>query len=155
MQKPSETVFVFPSFVPLRYYRADPEWGRIQALQLARDLEAALAPHDVEVVHREGMIEVVPGRLRGGRADISRSLVLREDDASIATAFETMLRPLRDDDASICFGLFETMAPAYANAATTEYPRRGRGVAATRARGISMSEPRRRESRRRRSSSLR
>jgi len=48
------------------YYRADPEWGRIQALQLARDLEAALAPHDVEVVHREGMIEVVPGRLHKG-----------------------------------------------------------------------------------------
>ncbi|KAH8092151.1 hypothetical protein JL720_5740 [Aureococcus anophagefferens] len=48
------------------YYRADPEWGRIQAVQLIGDLEAVLKPYDVSVVHLDGMIEVVPGRMHKG-----------------------------------------------------------------------------------------
>jgi len=48
------------------YYRADPEWGRVQALQLATDLQAALAPFGVDVVHLEGMIEVVPSKMHKG-----------------------------------------------------------------------------------------
>ena len=48
------------------YYRADPEWGRIQALQLAQDLESILAPFDVAVAHREGMLEIVPQAMHKG-----------------------------------------------------------------------------------------
>lgn len=48
------------------YYRADPEWGRIQALQLAQDLKVILAPFNVEVAHREGMLEVVPAAQHKG-----------------------------------------------------------------------------------------
>lgn len=50
------------------YYRSDPEWGRIQANQLTQDLENLMAPLDVRVQHAEGMIEIVPRRLRKGTA---------------------------------------------------------------------------------------
>lgn len=49
------------------YYRTDPEWGRIQATELQRELEARLRPHDVEVKHVDGMIEIIPRRLHKGK----------------------------------------------------------------------------------------
>jgi len=48
------------------YYRSDPEWGRVMAGQLIAALESLLAAYDVGVVHLDGMIEIVPGRMHKG-----------------------------------------------------------------------------------------
>mmetsp|Transcript_27073 Transcript_27073/g.72919 ORF Transcript_27073/g.72919 Transcript_27073/m.72919 type:complete len:1138 (+) Transcript_27073:380-3793(+) len=48
------------------YYRTDPEWGLMQARKLHTELEAVLLPHNVQVIHEKGELEIVPRQLHKG-----------------------------------------------------------------------------------------
>jgi len=48
------------------YYRTDPEWGRVQARELKCELDARLAPYDVDVRHTDGTIELTPRKFDKG-----------------------------------------------------------------------------------------
>jgi trehalose 6-phosphate synthase/phosphatase len=48
------------------YYRCDPEWGIMQAGQLATELEAALSPFNVQVQHEGGEVQIVPKYMHKG-----------------------------------------------------------------------------------------
>jgi len=48
------------------YYRTDPEWGLMQARKLLAELEAVLLPHNVQVIHEKGELEIVPRQLHKG-----------------------------------------------------------------------------------------
>jgi len=50
------------------YYRTDPEWGIMQATRLKAELEAALSPFNVQILHDRGELEIVPKLLHKGVA---------------------------------------------------------------------------------------
>ena len=101
----------------------------------ARRVDAATAP-------RDGLLQVRRRGGRGGRARRGGARAGRHRNPGLATAFEaTFAHGLRDDvTASTRRSGRRTLA-----AVSTEDPRRGRGVAATRPHGMSTS-PRRRDS---------
>ncbi|KAG5184819.1 trehalose 6-phosphate phosphatase [Tribonema minus] len=95
------------------YYSTDPEWGGMQAKQLALELEVALAAHDTKVQHVRGQIEVVPMRLHKGvvAKTILRQTVERRgfpdfvlclgDDVSDEHMFTSVYSFLADVDADV------------------------------------------------------
>ena len=50
------------------FRQADPEWGQMQSRHLHEELETALCDYPVSVVHKKGLVEIVPRGLHKGVA---------------------------------------------------------------------------------------